>query len=148
MNENLIWEVRAFVYDQFVKTARPPAAGEAATHFGLDLSTAEAIYGELHRRHALFLDAQNHAIQMAWPFSGAPTRFQVHANGVAYWANCAWDSLGIPAALHCDAEIHAIDAWSNEPIWLAIRLGQPIHADERIHFLSPFTRWYDDIVFT
>ncbi len=44
---------------------------------------------------------------MAWPFSGVETLFQVSVSDKTYFANCAWDSLGIPAALHTDAEIEA-----------------------------------------
>ena len=148
MDDGLFWEVRALVYDLFGKTARPPSADEIARLINLDGSVVEELFAELHHRHTLFLDSETHTIRMAWPFSGIPTRFLVHAKGLTYWANCAWDSLGIPAALHTDAEIEAVDAWSKEPIHLVIRSGQPIHAGERIHFLTPFTRWYDDLVFT
>ena len=56
---------------------------------------------------------------MANPFSGVETPFKVHANGKSYFANCAWDTLGIPAALHVDAEIEAACAQSGEPIRLS-----------------------------
>jgi hypothetical protein len=148
MDEDLIWKVRGYIYDHFAETALPPSTETVAGIFQRERAVVEEIYGELHRRHALFLEPGTHAIRMAWPFSGVATRFQVLSGGLKYWANCAWDSLGIPAALHKDAQIDAFDAWSNEPIQLAIRSNNAIYADERIHFLAPFARWYDDIAFT
>ena len=41
------------------------------------------------------------------PFSAIPTQVRARANDRWYWANCAWDMLGVPAALHSDAEIEA-----------------------------------------
>jgi hypothetical protein len=72
----------------------------------------------------------------------------VHANGKTYFANCAWDSLGIPVALHCDADVEAACAWSNEPITLQVCAGHVSESDVLIHFLVPFKHWYDDLVFT
>ena len=61
---------------------------------------------------------------MANPFSGIPTDFKVHADGKTYYANCAWDMLGIPAALHCDAVIEAVCTESNESVQLEIKDGK------------------------
>jgi hypothetical protein len=85
---------------------------------------------------------------MAWPFSGVETPFQVRANGRTYFANCAWDSLGIPAALHADAEIEAVCAQSGDPIHLRVTGGQISGSDALVHFLVPFMSWYDDLAFT
>jgi hypothetical protein len=148
MNDEMIWRIRWFIYDQFAKTGLPADEDLTAEYFGLERDEALECYSELHRRHALLLDLDTNKVRMAWPFSGIPTRFRVEANGVIYWANCAWDSLGIPAEVHFDAEIEAFDSWSNEAIRLAIHAGQPIHSNERIFFSTPFNRWYDDLIFT
>ena len=70
--------------------------------------------------------------------------------GKTYFANCAWDMLGIPAALHCDAVIDAVCTESNETLKIQIRDGNLLFTnyDLRIHFPLPFARWYDDLVFT
>ena len=75
---------------------------------------------------------------MANPFSGVATPFKVHANGRTYFANCAWDSLGIPAALHTDAEIEAACAQSGEPIRLRVMNQQVQGSEALVHFLVPF----------
>ena len=76
------------------------------------------------------------------------TSFKVHANGKTYFANCAWDSLGIPAALHVDAEIEAECAQSGEKIRLTVSSQSVEHDAGLVHFLVPFTNWYDDLPFT
>ncbi len=148
MSDDLIWRVRAFVYQHFVATARPPTVGETATQFGLTREQAITVYAELGQRHAVFLDPGTHNIRMANPFSALPTSFRVHANGKTYWANCAWDSFGIPVALHTDAIIEATCAENQQPITLRVENGQVTSGAERIHFLVPFRHWYDDLIFT
>ncbi|MCL4296823.1 MAG: alkylmercury lyase family protein [Anaerolineae bacterium] len=147
-DEALIWAVRAFIYEQFAATTRPPTVEETAAHFRLSSEQAATLYQELHHRHALFLDAGTSTIRMANPFSAIPTPFRVYARGRVYWANCAWDSLGIPAALHSEARIETRCAESGQPVTLAVQQGRVVDQGELVHFLVPFRRWYDDLVFT
>ncbi|MEN9562320.1 MAG: hypothetical protein RIR73_564 [Chloroflexota bacterium] len=150
MDEGLVWQGRHFIYSHIADTTRPPSVDEAAAHFGISTEEASELYKELHNRHALFLNTDEMAIRMANPFSGIPTNFKVHINGKTYFANCAWDMLGIPAALHCDAIIDAICTESNESVEIQIQDGNLrfTNDDLRIHFPLPFTQWYDDLVFT
>lgn len=148
MDENKLWEIRLFVYRHFAGTTRPPRVEEAASHFGLSHAAAASAYEDLHQRHALYLKPSTHEILMANPFSGVETSFKVHANGMTYFANCAWDSLGIPAALHADAEIEATCAQSGEPIRLKVASQQVERSNALVHFLIPFREWYDDLVST
>ena len=148
MDEDKIWDIRAFVYQHFAETTRPPSVDESASQFVLGQSEAISAYEELHRRHALFLKPGTHEILMANPFSGVETAFRVHANGRSYFANCAWDTFGIPAALHTDAEIEAACAQSGEPIHLSVTGQQVQDTDALVHFLIPFRSWYHDLTFT
>lgn len=153
MKEDLIWQVRHFVYQNFANTTHPPSVGETAKHFDITNEEATELYKELHNRHAFFLDLETLNIRMANPFSGIPTDFKVTANGKTYFANCAWDMLGIPAALHADAVIEAVCTESNEKVQLEIKDGQITNSqftDSQllVHFPLPFSRWYDDLVFT
>ena len=147
-NDALLWETRAFVYNHFADTAHAPSVDETARHFNVNVGEAGELYKELHNRHALFLEPDTLTIRMANPFSGIPTDFKVHANGKTYFANCAWDMLGIPAALHCDAVIEAVFTESNEPIQLGIWDGKVTNGELLVNFPLPFARWYDDLVFT
>lgn len=143
-----IWQVRAFVYSYFAETTHAPSVDETARHFSISTAEAGKIYKELHNRHSFFLEPDTLTIRMANPFSGIPTDFKVRANGKTYFANCAWDMLGVPAALHCDADIEAVCTESNESIKLEIRDGKVTNSELLVHFPLPFARWYDDLVFT
>jgi hypothetical protein len=85
---------------------------------------------------------------MAWPFSGVQTDYKVHSLGKTYFANCAWDSLGIPVLLQADAEIESECAQSGEKISLAVRGGEVQDESTLVHFLVPFKDWYNDVTFT
>lgn len=148
MEETKLWDIRAFVYRHFAETTHPPQVDQAASHFALTHDEAAAAYEELHQHHALFLKPGTHEILMANPFSGVETPFKVHANGKTYFANCAWDSLGIPAALHVDVETEGVCAESGEPIQLSVRNQQVEDTSALVHFLIPFREWYNDLTFT
>jgi len=158
MNDTLLWQIRHFVYRHFADTTLPPSVDDTAAHFNISTEEAGEYYKELHNRHAFFLDLETLTIRMANPFSGIPTDFKVHANGKTYYANCAWDMLGIPAALHTDAVIEAKFTESNESVKLEIKNGQIANSQSTsyqstdsqllVHFPLPFSHWYDDLVFT
>ena len=148
MNESLLWQIRHFVYNHFADTTRPPSVEETAAHFNISIEEAGEYYKELDNRHAFFLAPGTLNIRMAWPFSATPTDFKVHANGRTYYANCAWDMLGVPALLQCDAVMDAKFTESNEPIQLEVKDGKVTNSELLIHFPVAFSRWYDDLVFT
>jgi hypothetical protein len=153
MNDSFLWQIRHFVYSHFADTTHPPSVEEAASHFNISIEAASAYYKELHNRHALFLDLETLTVRMANPFSGIPTDFKVHTNGKTYYASCAWDMLGIPAAVHTDAVIEAVCTESNdaEAVRLEIKNGNIAQGGSSsllVHFPLPFARWYDDLVFT
>ncbi len=148
MNDSLLWQIRHFVYQHFADTTHSPSVDVTAAYFNISTEEAGEYYKELHNRHAFFLDLETLTVRMANPFSGIPTDFKVHAKGRTYYANCAWDLLGIPAALHKDAVIEAKFTESNETVQLEVNDGQITNYDLLIHFPLPFCRWYDDLVFT
>jgi hypothetical protein len=121
--DTLLWQIRHFIYQHFAETTHPPSVDVTAAHFNISTEEAVEYYKELHNRHALFLEPQTLTIRMAWPFSGVPTDFKVHADGKTYYANCAWDMLGIPVALHTDAVIEAVCTEINEKVQLEIKNG-------------------------
>jgi hypothetical protein len=148
MDETLLWQIRAFIYRHFAETTRPPQVQATALHFDLPHEETAAAYEELGKRHAFFLEPGTHHIQMAWPFSGVETPFKVYVNDKTYFANCAWDSLGIPAALHAEAQIEATCAQSGDPIHITVSRQQVQYSSALVHFLVPFKSWYNDLPFT
>ena len=147
-NDLLLWHIRHFVYDHFADTTLPPSVDITAAHFNISTEEASSLYQELHNRHAFFLEPETSTIRMASPFSGIPTDFRVHANGKMYFASCAWEMLGIPAALHTDAIIDAVCTESNDSVQLEVQDGKVTNSELLVHFPFPFARWYDDLVFT
>lgn len=141
-------DVRNLTYGMFVEFGRAPTAEEVADTTGLSRTDVEVVWGELHRAHALVLNAATTEIRMVNPFSAVPTAYRVEAAGRWWYANCAWDALGICAALHADGRIEASCPDCGEPITLEVRDRRP--DDERLlfHCLVPAAHWWDDIVFT
>jgi hypothetical protein len=148
MNDILLWQIRHFVYSHFADTTLPPSVEETAAHFNISSEEAGEYYKELDNRHAFFLDPGTLNVRMAWPFSAIPTNFKVHANSRTYYANCAWDMLGIPALLKCDAVMDAKFTESNKPIQLEVNDGKVTNSELLVHFPLSFSHWYDDLVFT
>jgi len=72
----------------------------------------------------------------------------VESGEVQYFANCAWDALGVPAALHKPAMVHSRCEQSGEMLDLDLGLDGPGANDWLFHCQVPAARWWDDIVFT
>jgi hypothetical protein len=142
------WHIRHYVYTYFVEHVRPPTYAQAAQQFGLAPEEGRLAYQRLHQRHAVFLDPGTRNIRMAHPLSAVPTPFGVSSQGRRYWANCAWDALGIPAMLHADAAITASLASTGETVTYAVQNGRLWADPFCVHFPLPFGRWYDDLVHT
>ena len=83
------------------------------------------------------------------PFSAVETPYRVEADGRSWFANCAWDALGIPAALHGEGRIEAECPDCGERLELEVRGGELVSGGELlVHFVVPARRWWDDIAFT
>jgi alkylmercury lyase-like protein len=102
----------------------------------------------LHDAHALVLTAAGDGIQMLNPLSAVPTAYRVQALGRWWYANCAWDAIGVCAALHADGRIETSCPDCGEPIALTVHDGQPDGEDLLFHVLVPARHWWDDIAFT
>jgi len=142
------WRIRLFIYQFFVDNERPPSIQETAGQFSLSENSALEAYRRLNQRHQIFLAPETGQILMAHPLSALPTLYRVAVNGRNLWANCAWDSLGIPAMLDADVEIEARHPLSDEVIHYAVKNRELVGPPHRVHFALPARRWYDDLVHT
>lgn len=140
--------VRNLTYRMFVDGGRAPTVDEVAREGDLTSAEVQASWRELHRAHALVLEPATTEIRMANPFSAVPTAHRVHTAGRWWYGNCAWDAVGICAALHADGQLETSCPDCGERIALAVR-DQRVD-DERVlfHCLVPAAHWWDDIVFT
>jgi hypothetical protein len=147
--EALDLDVRRHVYFSIVANGRPPAVAETALAFDrLEEDVAES-YRRLHDAHALVLLPGTLDVWMANPFCFGPTPHRVSAGGREWTGTCAWDALGIPAALHSDGRIESECACCREPLALELRDGDLVEGAELlVHILVPARSWWDDIGFT
>ncbi len=136
--------VHLHIYDCFLETGRAPAAAGIAAALGADGAAVDDALGELAAAHAIVLAPSSRSIRMAHPFSAEPTSFAVVSGGISYWANCAWDALGIAAVLERDTEASAECPDCGETIDLSVGRGN-VEGDAIIHFLVPPGRFWDDV---
>ncbi len=147
--DGLDLRIRTHVYSSFVQDGIARAPGQAAEELGLGVEQVRAAYRRLHEARALVLEADGEAVRMLNPFSVVETSHRVEARGRSWWANCAWDALGIPAALRVDATVEAACPDCGERLELEVRDGVLVlGAELLVQFVVPARHWWDDIVFT
>ena len=142
-------DVRRHVYFSVVANGRPPTVEDTASALRLDEDEVADAYFRLHDAHALVLFPESTRVWMANPFCFAPTPHRVAAGHRRWTATCAWDALGIPAALHGDGVVESECACCGEPLELEVVGGRlTTGRNLLVHFLVPARRWWDDIGFT
>ena len=113
----------------FAATGSPPRVDDRET-----LDT-------LAEHHVVALDEAGDVL-MAHPFAAHHSGARVDAGGRTWWGNCAWDALGITAALGLrDATV------TSDGMKLEIRGGRP-EGDALFHVAVPARQWWEDIAFT
>jgi len=141
-------QVKLAVYGHFAETGRRPSPDEVAERAGSEVGRVLDAYRRLRAQRVLVVEADGSSIRMAPPFSGVPTQHVVESGGTRYFGNCAWDALGVVAALHAPGTVHSCCGQSGEPLHLDVDLQGPAPSDWLFHCLVPAAKWWDDIVFT
>ena len=145
---DFITQVKMAVYGHFAETGSRPSVEDVSARLGTNATSVVDAFKGLCTQRLLVLEADGSSIRMASPFSGVPTQHIVEANGNQYFGNCAWDALGIVAALHKHCTIHSRCEQSREALHLDVSLDGPESSDWLFHCLVPASKWWDDIVFT
>ena len=122
-------ELRRAIFRAFAETGAPPEPGDRAT------------LAALADRHVVVLDEAG-AIAMAHPFAAPGAAATVESGGRTWWGSCAWDGLGIVAALGLDGA-----AVTSNGVRIRVRDGEPLD-DAVFHVEVPAARWWDDIAHT
>jgi len=142
-------QVKLQIYDMVARTGAVPSTLDVARTITAPLDDVAAAFRRLQEKRLLVPEPGDASrIRMAPPFSGVPTQFRVRVGERRFYANCVWDALGIPAALHAAALVEAVDGHTGEPITLEITAAGPVPVPCVIHFAVPAARWWDDIVHT
>jgi hypothetical protein len=123
--------LRRYVFDAFARLGEPPPIRAASA----------AAVESLERQHVLVM--RDGRVHMAHPFAGHRDGTRVEApDGRVWWGNCAWDGLGIVAALGLsDATL------TSDEVTVRVRAGQVVD-DALFHIEVPARHWWDDIEFT
>ena len=140
--------VKTAIYRWIADTTKAPAAAEIAQVLGESTGTIRDAYRRLFQKRVLFLEPGGEAIRMAPPFSGVPTQHRVRVGDRSYFANCSWDSLGIPAALQAEADVYSRCEQTLEPIHIRATREGPRTAQVVAHFAVPAAKWWADLVYT
>jgi hypothetical protein len=121
--------LRREIFRAFAATGSPPAV----------IGDREAL-AELERRHVVAL--REGRVWMAHPFAGHHEGTRVQSGGHEWWGNCAWDGLGIVAALGlADAVLMSGG--------VTVRVvGGRVVDDALFQVAVPARQWWDDIGFT
>jgi hypothetical protein len=141
-------DLRNKTYQRFVELGRAPTIDEVAKASGWTAADVLASWQRLHDQHALVLNPSTSELRMANPFSAVQTAYRVLAAGRWWYANCAWDALGVCAALHTDGHIDTSCPDCLEPLAIKVKNEQPDRKDLLFHCLLSAAHWWDDIVFT
>jgi len=136
------------IYRHFAETGQKPSLQVVAERVHADVSSVREAYVRLCAQRVLVLEPDGVSIRMAPPFSAVSTQHVVIVDDTKYFANCAWDSFGIPAALQRAGQVHSRCEQSGEPLNLEIDLNGPPSCSWLFHCLVPAAKWWDDIVFT
>jgi hypothetical protein len=141
-------QLRVYVYDHLLSVGVPPLIHELATRFGTTESEARDAVAKLNVGKTVLPHPRTGEIWMAGPFAATPTPYRIHGANVSWWANCAWDMLGIPFIAGEDVRVDAVCTWSKIELPLAFGPTRPPPPIGVVHFLLPARRWYEDIGYT
>ena len=141
--------VKMEIYQTIVQTTQAPSAPAVARSLQRPVAEVQAAFLRLSEKRLLVLEpVDSSRIRMAPPFSGVETPHSVVMDGKSYFANCAWDALGVAVALHHDADIFSSCADCGEAMTFLVRDGTPLPQACAVHFAVPAAHWFDNIIHT
>ena len=142
-----VQEIIDYVYESLIEHAIVPSLDQIARAVGGTPSSIAGLVRDAKIGKTLLLDDSD-AIWMAGPFSGRPTPYRVQGNNKTWFANCAWDALGVGAIVNVPVDVVATCADCGEALQFRVVPDNADVPDWIVHFLVPARRWYDDSGFT
>jgi len=92
-------EVRIAIARSIKARGRIPTIAAVASDLGKDVASVDASFARMIEGHVFVPRKDSHEIYAYDPFCVGPTDFFVSSAGRVWFGICAWDALGIPAAL-------------------------------------------------
>ncbi|MGA3238018.1 MAG: alkylmercury lyase family protein [Bryobacteraceae bacterium] len=121
-----------------------PDSAQLSEICGCTQRKAEDLLRRMAEMHGVILEPGSVRIWSLHPFALMPAAFWVSAGGRGWWANCAWCSLGIGAALEADIAVSTRDGAEGDPVDFEIRGGASTRPELLMHFPYPPARWWDN----
>jgi hypothetical protein len=122
--------LRREIFAHFAQTGSPPVVSDRET------------LAALAARHVVVLDEAGE-ILMAHPFAAHRDGTRVDSGDRTWWGNCAWDGLGIVAALGLqEARVES------NGIAVEVVGGEPVGEGVSFAVEVPARHWWDDIAHT
>jgi hypothetical protein len=132
-------EVRIAIARSIKTRGKVPTIAAVAAELGKDIETVDASFARMIEGHVFIARKDSHEIFTYNPFCAEPTDFFVTAAGRVWFGICAWDALGIPAALgeagvvetHCpdcdESLVVEVDADGGTELqtWTVMQVGVP-----------------------
>ena len=141
-------ELRIHIYDVLLDRGSPPRVAELAREFRVTETAARDAIAGLKIGKTVLPHPRTGEIWMAGPFAGEETGYRVSGKRATWFANCAWDMLGVAMIAREWVSIEARCGDCDEPLRLSADHESPSRDDLVVHFLVPARRWYDDVGFT
>lgn len=132
-------EVRIAIARSIRTRGKIPTIAAVAADMHMAVADADASFARMIEGHVFIPRKDSHEIYAYDPFCVGPTDFFVTAAGRVWFGICAWDALGIPAALgeagvietHCpdcdEPVVVALDANGATELqtWTVMQVGVP-----------------------
>jgi hypothetical protein len=132
-------EVRIAIARSIKTRGKIPTIAALAADMGTDIAKVDASFARMIEGHVFIPRKDSREIYAYNPFCVGPTDFFVTAAGRVWFGICAWDALGIPAALgeagvletHCpdcgESLVVEVDADGGTEVqtWTVMQVGVP-----------------------
>jgi alkylmercury lyase-like protein len=140
--------IRVFIYDWIIAHGEPPLTQDIGAHVGMLPAEARYAIANLNIGKTVLCDPMSGEIWMAGPFAAGETPYRVVGSRASWFANCAWDSLGIAAIVGEDVCIEASCADCGDSMRVRVKRRSGVQGDGLVHLLLPVRDWYRDIGYT